>query len=55
MYMILGHVSLPIEILLLLISKFIKSFVNKMSTAGNHVRLDISIWKMGPKSGSLEG
>jgi hypothetical protein len=23
-------------------------------TAGNHVRLDISIWKMGPKSGMLE-
>ena len=52
--MILDHVLLPIEIFLLLTSKFVKSFVNTMFTTGNHVRLDISIWKMGPKSGTLE-
>jgi hypothetical protein len=33
---------------------FIKLFLDTMFTAGNHVRLNVSIWKMGPKSGSLE-
>ena len=32
-----------------------KTFNNTMFIAGNHVRLDTSIWKMGPKSGLLEG
>ena len=30
------------------------STLKTMFTAGNHVRLDISIWKMGPTSGSQE-
>jgi hypothetical protein len=49
--MILDHVLLPRDFAF----AFITSFVNTTFTAGNHVKLDTSIWKMGPKSGLPEG